>query len=491
MVVLVPAEAAIERVDVDFDYVRRLAAECAQKPYRSPSGELPKTLAALSRTEEMNIRFRPARAIWGGEGLPFSLQLVHRGPLRLAAMSVREFSSTHEQLIPFSKDYFEYGDVTRLGWLSSSLNYAGVRVEAAINRPDSLEHWVTFMAGALRSIGAGQEAGAWARGLAVNAGVAGLTEEAPAFTAVWLGKPDRETRRLTVYALLDAPSVAAAYHFVISPGATTMAEVRAELYFRQSVKVVGFAPLVSSFWYGENTPRPAGVLWPERHDSDGLLVEGKGQAPLWRPLGNPRGVQRSELAVSQLVRFGLMQRDRNPAHYQDLDTRYQAKPSVWVEPIGDWGTGAVRLLEMPDLQGTDHNVVAFWVPSRRINRQQPVPLAYRIYWGERVVADHNLAKVVATRSGALPGMGARRRLFWVDFEGEVVAGLSAAEVTAKVDVRNGRVLADRVMRNPALPGWRVEIEVEADDEASLVELSCQLRRGYDVLSENWNSPWTP
>ncbi len=492
---VLPAAAAIERVEVNFDHVRRLAAERAREPYRSTSGDLPKGLAKLTRMEELGIRFRPGGEIWGGDGLPFNLELLHRGPLRPEAMTVREFSATHEQTIPFSKNFFEYGDAGRVGWLRSSLNFAGVRVRAAINRPDAYDEWLTFVAGAWRAIGSGQAPGAWAKGLAVDAGVPGITEESPLFTDVWLGKPEPGARRLTVYALLDTPSLTGAYQFHVTPGARTTAEVRVELYFRKNVAQVGFAPLTTSFWYGENTPRPPGLLWPERHDSDGLLVRTRGQAPLWRPLGNPAGVQRSELTVPALEGFGLLQRDRDPAHYQDLDVAFHQKPSVWIEPVGNWGAGSVRLIELPNPRGADRNIIAFWVPAAPPDITRPVPIAYRVTWGEPEAAAYaRLARVVSTRSGVPPGAGeagGRVRLFWVDFQGEAVAGLQDPEVTAHVDARYGRVLAHRLVRNPGLPGWRVEIEVEADEGARLVELSCQLRRGYEALSESWTTPWIP
>ncbi|MFH1499525.1 MAG: glucan biosynthesis protein [Verrucomicrobiota bacterium] len=495
---VLPAAAAIERVEVNHDHVRRLAAERAREPYRSTANDLPKGLAGLSRMEELGIRFRSGEQIWGGAGLPFDLELIHRGPLRPEAMTVREFSATHEQTIPFSKNFFDYGDASRVGWLRSSLNFSGVRVRAAIHRPDALEEWMTFFAGAWRTIGSGQVPGAWAKGLMVDTGVTGQTEEMPLFTDVWLGKPEPGARRLTVHALLDTPSLTGAYQFQITPGPVTVAEVRAELYFRKEVALVGFAPLTTSFWYGENTPRPPGLLWPERHDSDGLLVRNRGQAPLWRPLGNPVGVQRSELATEALEGFGLMQRDRDPAHYQDLDMPYHQKSSVWIEPIGRWGAGSVRLIELPNPQGADRNVIAFWTPAAQPDISRPVSIAYRVIWGgepDAARTSEPLAKVVSTRSGVLPGAAGegagRARLFWVDFQGEAAAGLQDSEVSAQVGARNARVLAHRLMRNPALPGWRVEIEVEADEGARLVELSCQLRRGYEALSESWTSPWTP
>lgn len=488
--------AAIERMEITFERVRAMAAERAAQPYRTGSAELPKGLADLTRIEELGIRFRPGQEIWGNSGLPFCLELIHRGPLRPDMMEINEFSPTHVQTIPFSKAFFDYADVDRLGWLRSSLNYAGVKVKATIHRPDRLDDWVVFLAGSWRSIGQGQSPGVWSRGLVVDAGVSGLTEEVARFTDVWLAKPDPGTRVLTAYALLDAPSVTGAYQLIIDPGRNTVADIRGELHFRKPVTVIGIAPLVSSFWFGENTSRPSGVLWPERHDSDGLWVQLQGQAPFWRPLGNPAGVQRSQLPADKLERFGLMQRDRDPAHYQDLGTAYETKPSVWVEPTGEWGPGAIRLIEFPNPQGTDRNIMAFWVPSLPIDYSKPFAFSYRISWGEPPAPAGTLAKVAGTRVGVPPALegddpARRARLFWVDFQGKAAAALPEAEVSVQLDARNGRIVGHRLLRNPSLPGWRVEIEAEAAPDARLVELSCQLRRGYEVLSESWNSPWIP
>lgn len=45
--------------------------------------------------------------------------------------------------------------------------------------------------------------------------------------------------------------------------------------------------------------------------------------------------------------FGLLQRDRDFADYQDDGAFYHKRPSLWVEPLGQWGKGAVQLVELP------------------------------------------------------------------------------------------------------------------------------------------------
>ena len=59
-----------------------------------------------------------------------------------------------------------------------------------------------------------------------------------------------------------------------------------------------------------------------------------------------------------------MQRDRDFDHYQDDGVFYDRRPSLWVEPLGDWGAGAVQLVEIPTDDEIHDNIVAFWVPAR-------------------------------------------------------------------------------------------------------------------------------
>ena len=55
-----------------------------------------------------------------------------------------------------------------------------------------------------------------------------------------------------------------------------------------------------------------------------------------------------------------MQRKRTFIDYQDLESRYEKRPSLWIEPIGDWGQGVVELVEIPSDREVNDNIVAFW-----------------------------------------------------------------------------------------------------------------------------------
>src|SRR5690606_28306652 len=174
--------------------------------------------------------------------------------------------------------------------------------------------------------------------------------------------------------------LAGAYRFVVQPGEQTLVDVEAKVYLREPVGKLGVAPLTSMFFFGENSPERPPDFRPEIHDSDGLLLnDGTGEW-LWRPLENPRTLTVSSFRLVSPKGFGLLQRDRDFANYQDLETRQETRPSAWVTPAGDWGTGHVELIEIPTLQDIHDNIVAFWVPDALPPPGEPFEFAYRLSW---------------------------------------------------------------------------------------------------------------
>ena len=87
---------------------------------------------------------------------------------------------------------------------------------------------------------------------------------------------------------------------------------------------------------------------------------------IWRPLVNPRRLLVTSFAVTDPRGFGLVQRDRVFGSYEDLEARYELRPSVWVEPVGSWGTGRVELVQIPTPDETNDNIVAYWVPQQAL-----------------------------------------------------------------------------------------------------------------------------
>ena len=175
----------------------------------------------------------------------------------------------------------------------------------------------------------------------------------------WLVKPEEGASEITVWALLDLPGATGAFAFTIRPGTRTVVDTKGVLFMRHDIGLLGIAPLTSMFFAGKATPARDDYR-PEIHDADGLYMRparASGSGGHWTIPGlggsafqdtNPRG-------------FGLMQRERDFARYQDTGARLEVRPSLWVEPVGDWGDGEVRLVEIPTQAETNDNIVAFWV----------------------------------------------------------------------------------------------------------------------------------
>jgi glucans biosynthesis protein len=219
------------------------------------------------------------------------------------------------------------------------------------------------------------------------------------------------------------------------------------LWLRKDVERLGIAPLTSMFWYDEGN-REQGIDWrPEIHDSDRLVIHNHAGERICRPLGNPpHSTINSFIDTGTPAGFGLLQRDRNFDHYQDDGVFYEKRPSLWVEPIGDWGAGAVTLYEIPTTREYEDNVVAFWTPAAPAQKGAELTFNYRLRWIATEPDPGPLARVVdrwtgtAGRPGTDPIPGARRLV--VDFEGPALLRLTReSDVVPDVAVDEGRILA--------------------------------------------------
>lgn len=469
------------------DRARALAA----RPYAPAQSHVPGWLAAYTYIQHQRIRYDPQQAWWRAEGAPFQLQFFHPGWLFREPVQVHEVVDGKTKRIDFNPGMFDYGAGLTAGPVPADMGFAGLRIHHALNRPDNWDELAVFLgASYFRCLAKGLHYGLSARGLALNSGGPG-PEEFPRFSEFWVERPGAGTGQMTLHALLEGPSVAGAYRFVVTPGEATTVDVTVTLFFRTNPDVVGLAPLTSMFLHGENTGWSRNDFRPEVHDSDGLLLHTGAGEWIWRPLGNPARVRSSAFADVSPRGFGLLQRDREFAHYDDLEAHYHQRPSAWVEPLGDWGRGDVRLVELPTPDETNDNIVAFWVPAALPAPGEPLHFAYRLHWfgssGGRPPAGY----VVSTRQGAVLDHPDRRR-FVLDFAG-LPESSDAAEPTAEVTVGPGARLigVGSVTRIPAPDRWRAVFELAADGSHQPVELRAYLRRGTDILTETWSHLWTP
>lgn len=479
----------------DYAWLKGEARSLASREYRPPAGHLPEAVKDLDWDQYQAIRFRPDHALWARENSRFQLQFFHLGLFYKTPVRLYETSGGQVRELPYAAAMFDYGRSGLKGsHLPPDLGFAGFRV---LYHTDWRRDVAAFLgASYFRAVGGEMQYGQSARGLAVDCGL-GRPEEFPAFTAFWFERPAAGSDSLTVYALLDSPSIAGAYRFDIVPGATLVMDVDAALYPRRPIERLGVAPLTSMFQYGENDRRMADDWRPEIHDSDGLsLCTGSGEW-IWRPLANPADLRFNAYADENPRGFGLLQRDRDFDHYQDDGVFYERRPGVWVEPRSNWGRGSVQLVELPTLDETLDNIVAFWNPAEKPQAGQELLFGYRLYWGSRPPFSSHLAQVVATRTGIGGIVGQKRKYFsWrfvVDFAGGPLAMVGdGVRVEAVASASRGRIEIASARPLAAVRGYRAMFDLRpADDGVEPINLRLYLRANGQALSETWLYQWVP
>lgn len=460
--------------------VQALAQDLARQPYRAPAPDLPPALASLDYDAYRDIRFDPARAVWKGERLPFQLQFFHRGGLFHDRVDLYELHDGQALPIAYSPDQFVFKHGAPAG-LAPNLGFAGFRIHAPINRASYFDEVAVFLGATyFRAVARGMLYGLSARGLAIGTGEA---EEFPAFRAFWIERPSAGAKSLTVLALMDSPSCAGAFRFVITPGDTTTFDVTARIFPRRAIANAGIAPLTSMFLFSGDGGRRFDDFRPQVHDSDGLAVAEAGGAHAWRPLVNPAAVQTSAMPGRTSQGFGLLQREQRFEAYQDLESHYEQRPSLWVEPRGAWGAGEVRLVELPSRTETEDNIAAFWTPAAPLRAGAPATFAYRLHWGPPAPPGA-LARVVRTRSGA--GAVAGRRRFVVDYD--LPHGVSAESLTVQATTSSGQLREVVLHPNPQTGGARLSFELEP--AGAPTDLKAVLLKSGTPCSEAWLYRWS-
>ncbi|MGF1545910.1 MAG: glucan biosynthesis protein [Thiotrichales bacterium] len=476
-------------VAFEFSDVEAKAKALAAQPYNAPK-PVPEFLRRpnFNYDQHRDIRFIREKSLWRGTSSNFEAQLFHPGFVYEYGVDLNLVDGKETRALTLDPTLFNYGKNNIGDKLPSDLGYAGFRLHFPIKSRQYFDEVVTF-AGAsyFRAVSRDTLYGLSARGLAVDTGLPS-GEEFPIFREFWLKQPTPQSKSARIYALLDGPRVTGAYEFNINPGKTTATHVKAAIFQREKVKELGIAPLTSMFYYGENTRRPHGEWRPEVHDSDGLfLINGNGER-IWRPLSNEARLRLISFSLENPRGFGLFQRDRDFASYEDLETHMEQRPNAWVVPVGDWGKGYVKLTEIPTNSEYNDNIVAYWVPETTPEPGTPLRVEYRIDWSSELPAIEPKALVHATRTGFDfddAGKPKNRRVL-VDFVGDQLKRLGPdAKIEPDITIGAGGELIEKHLTwNKVTQGWRLSFALNTEKDKP-VELRAFLKSQGTTLSETW------
>ncbi len=266
-----------------------------------------------------------------------------------------------------------------------------------------------------------------------------------------------------------------------------MFDVEMAIYPRVDLEHVGLAPMTSMFFFGSNDRIDVDDFRPAVHDSDGLgIFNGRGEE-LWRPLSNPRDLQISSFSDLNPHGFGLMQRQKNFFDYQDIESNFERRPSLWAEPIGDWGEGSVQLLEIPTKEEIHDNIACFWHPKNALQAKGEHIYTYRLHWGPDNPKTSSLARFLRTAVGA---RGEGTRIFVLDLIGDKLKAIDPKRIRGVVAAEKAKVQNIVTQPNPAIGGWRLSFEFSAKEKAP-VEIRASLMQDNDAISEVWVYRWTP
>lgn len=500
---MAPARAAEPPLGVRFgkpepfsyEALRARAKELAAKPYAAPT-PAPEIVADVDFDAVQKIRYRGDRALFPTGPGACPVRLFHVDKYNQLAVRINELSNGAAREILYAPDSFDYKDPEFASKLPSDLGFSGFRVMDGRSKETD---WLAFQgASYFRTSGEDNQYGASARGIAINTAMP-EPEEFPRFVEFWLDEPEGDSAAITVYALLDGPSIAGAYKFTATKKTRVpIIDVTADLYARTDIDRVGIAPLTSMFWYGETDRRYATDWRPEVHDSDGLAMWTGSNEHIWRPLINSGLVRTNSFLDANPKGFGLMQRDRDFAQYQDDGAFYNKRPGIWVEPLGEWGEGAVQLVEIPTDDEIHDNIVAYWKPKAPVKASDELKYDYKLYWqNDEPNPPVNIGRVVSTYTGSGGVPGARRkedvikRKFVIDFAGGPLADMQQRfDITPVVSHSRGRVDNAYVVKVVGTDRWRALFDLATEGDGP-VDLRCYLRLGDETLSETWLYQWLP
>ncbi len=465
------------------DTVLKAAMMLAASPYKAPDAPLPSQFSGLTFEQYAAIRRAPGSAIWANEKLDFSLEPLHRGFVYTTPIAINIVENGQSQRLIYDPADYDFGKLQPPA-ASGDLGFSGLRILAASDQ--GFQDAAIFQGASFyRSRARGQNFGVTARGLAIRTGD-DPGEEFPLFREFWVEKPAPAANTLTVHALLDSQSVTGAFRFTIRPQETTIIDTEMTLIARVATDKLGVGAMAAGYLFSPLDHRHPDDWRAAVYEVTGLqMLSGAGEW-LWRPVANRETLQISAFADVNPRGFGLTQRSRTFDAFYDDDGRWELRPTLWIEPIGDWSAGDMRLLEIPVTTENNANILAQWRPKAGIAAGGVLSLAYRQFWCWTPPSKPQLAVCTSSCAGKVGG----KPRFAVEMTGDLFADpQKAAAAVADIHASPGKIVSVRLFPYKERHSVRVLFDLDPGSDA-FSELRLTLNIDNQAVSETWLYRWT-
>ncbi|HUB65226.1 MAG TPA: glucan biosynthesis protein D [Methylocella sp.] len=465
--------------------VTEAARSLSKQPFRPLPSDLPNVFRNLTYEQYAAIRQRPGTAIWAAENIGFMIEPLHRGFLFSSPVEINLVAEAKARRILYDPALFDFDKITVASDIGD-IGFSGFRVLAQ-GQSGFFELAIFQGASFFRATAPGQTLGTMARAMSIKTADP-RGEEFPAFRTVWIERPTLAASALVIHALIDSESVSGAYRFTLRPGDATIIDTECALFARVAVDNLGLATMSATHLSGPIGERHDDDLRPSVSEVSGLqMLTGKGEW-LWRPVANRDTLQISTFVDETPHGFGFLQRDRNFDHYQDDDQHFETRPSLWIEPIGDWSSGSFHLIEIPSTSETNRNIIGYWKPKQTLAAGSETFFAYRQFWCWNPPQQPPLAISTQSRSGR--GSSPKRRRFLVEFSGAILSSPENMDaLKPNLNVAPGSIVAVRTFPSADKKSCRILFEIDPGNEP-FSEMRLVLEAGGKPLSETWLYRWT-
>ncbi|MFV0281773.1 MAG: glucan biosynthesis protein [Rhodoblastus sp.] len=462
-----------------------IARSFAKAPFMPAPTELPEAFTGLNYEQYVGLRLRKEKLIWADDKVGFVIEPLHRGFIFNSSMMIHVVENGLSHRLAYHVGDFETGAVNPPQNLPD-IGFSGFRV--LVPREGRLAEVAIFQgASFFKARAPGQAYGVQARGLSLKTADP-RGEEFPHFRAVWIEKPTRASNALIVHALLDSESVSGAYRFTIRPGEAIIIDTELTLVPRASVENVGIGSMSATSISSPLDRRRPDDVRPIIADVNGLQMNTGKDEWIWRSVTNRQTLQVSSFVDERPKGFGFLLRNRDFESYQDDDLKWETRPSLWIEPLNEFGPGFVALTEIPAESETNSNCIAYWRPKGGLSAGVEASWAYRQFWCWGPPTQPPLLRVTETRGGR---GGGKKRRFIVAFSGDALADpQKLRDIKPALTAAPGVITSVRSYLYRDRKVFRVVFDLDPGAETQS-EIRLLLEMDGKPVSETWLYRWTP